>query len=174
MLYLGELSETTTLDATSGALSSTVIYSSIVAITLLWLLSFSAFLLSIDRRYLHTFFSIQTGKDSTMGYFLNNESDEIKALIFKENLRLWTKIRPQVKTWVADNWKRWNEEKPSWFTAKLVEKIPDDMIPSDDLERIRAGGKRRKSSVLLEMRRFSFQADSLVVEGAGRGGGDSK
>ena len=160
---------TSTIDAElSSAFSPVVVYSTIGAITLLWLVSFSDFMLSIDRRYLRTFYSIQTGKSSSMSYFLDNESDELKSVIFKDNTWLWTAIRPQVKTWVEDNWKRWNKEKPSWFTAKFIEKIPDDMIPNDDLDRIRSIGTRRKFSVLLEMRRFSFQAISAV--GAGKDG----
>ena len=168
MLYLRAPLTSTSDAELPSALSPVVVYSATGAITLLWLLSFSGFMLSIERRYLCTFYSIQTGKASTMSYFLDNESDELKAVIFKENAWLWTAIRPQVKVWIAANWERWNKEKPSWFTAKLIDDIPDDMIPSDDLERIREGGKRRKSSVLLEMRRFSFQAISVL--GAGKDG----
>ena len=131
------------------------LYSAIGVISLVWLLSFSGFLMSIDRRYLHTFFSTETGKASATSHFLDNDSDELKAFIFRNNEWLWKEIRPQVKIWVKVNWVRWNEEKPKWFTQNFVDTIPDDLIPIEELARLRAGGKRRKSSIVQEMRRFS-------------------
>ena len=36
---------------------------------------------------------------------------------------------PQVKDFVLANWSRWTEEKPDWFTANFIARVPPDMIP---------------------------------------------
>jgi hypothetical protein len=48
-------------------------------------------------------------------------------LVFKYNKMLWWSIREQVRTYVADNWSRWEEEKPAWFNDKWRAKLDDDM-----------------------------------------------
>ena len=47
----------------------------------------------------------------------------------------YSSIRDEVILWIKENWHAWTyEEKPEWFTERVKEGIPKEMIPSDDDE----------------------------------------
>jgi hypothetical protein len=120
------------------------------------LLCFAAFFLTIERKYSHTFWSIQRGKDMTMAYFLEEKSDAIMFSVFKYSKHHWVSIEGEVKKWVKMNWAKWEEEQPEWFTDAMKAKVPVDFIPED-------GDARRRESV----RRASVDAeDESGVTGA--------
>ena len=112
----------------------------------LWILTFVLFLLLAKKGYRKTFFSTATGKQYLMDRF-EVEDDAIKASVLKKNKKMWRGIRGEVKTWVLNNWWRWQEEKPKWMTESWLAKLPDDFVPDDEdqakLEVIRKKGGRR-------------------------------
>jgi hypothetical protein len=110
---------------------------------------FAVFFLNIEKKYLHTFWSIQRGKDKTMAYFLEGKSEAIKFSVFKRSRHHWVSIEEEIKTWVGLNWAKWEEEQPEWFTDVMKAKVPVDLIPSD-------GDARRRESV----RRASVDAET--------------
>jgi hypothetical protein len=110
---------------------------------------FAVFFLNIERKYLHTFWSITRGKDMTMAYFLEGKSDEIKFSVFKRSKHHWVSIEGEIKKWVDLNWAKWEEEKPDWYTDAIKAKVPVDFIPAD-------GDARRRESV----RRASVDAEA--------------
>jgi hypothetical protein len=57
-------------------------------------------------------------------------------------------IRDDVKAWTLENWERWEEEKPEWFSDAWKAKIDDDMIPPASLRRLNGGGSQRRRSSL--------------------------
>ena len=67
----------------------------------------------------------------------------------------WVSIEDKVKKWVGENWARWEEEKPEWFTDAMKAKVPEEFIPT-------AGEARLRESV----RRASVDAEA---EGGHRG-----
>ncbi len=103
-------------------------------------------LLTIERKYVRTFFSTQTGGEYVMGQFLDNDgNDELRAEVFWYNEELWRPIRPQVQAWLHSRFKTWRRTKPAWFTDALVACIPTDMLPVRDATRLSAqapGGRR--------------------------------
>jgi hypothetical protein len=118
-----------------------------------WASSFAAFLLLTKQEIRGTFYSFQTGYQYVQSKFLR-AGDENKSKIFKYNKMQWMPIREDVKTWTMENWCRWEEEQPSWFTEKWVSKVDDDMIPPLFLramnmaaEKARRGSSRRRSSI---------------------------
>jgi hypothetical protein len=57
---------------------------------------------------------------------------------------LWeSELGEEVKAWTAENWARWKEEKPAWF---VVEKVPDQFVPTTELAILGGGRKRRGSA----------------------------
>jgi hypothetical protein len=112
-------------------------------------LCFAVFFLNIERKYWHTFWSIQTSKDYSMAYFLEGESDEIKIEVFGNSRHQWVSIEGELGKWVESNWAKWEEEKPEWFTDVIKATVPVDFIPAD-------GDARRRESV----RRASVDADA--------------
>jgi hypothetical protein len=109
----------------------------------------AVFFWNIERKYFQTFWSTQKGKEYTMAYFLEGESDEIKIKVFTASRHHWVSIGEEIKKWVALNWAKWEEEKPEWFTDVIKATVPVDFIPSD-------GDARRRESV----RRASVDAEA--------------
>ena len=103
-------------------------------------------LLTIERKYVHTFFSTQTGGEFVMSRFRDNDgNDELRAHIFYTDQELWRPIRPQVQAWLRSRFRMWKQTKPAWFTDALVACIPTDMLPVRDAKRLSAqapGGRR--------------------------------
>jgi len=115
-----------------------------------WVMSFVLFLLLMKKEYRSTFFSTTSGKQHSMNYFLKGGDDEVKSAVLACNMQHWRQIRGEVKTWVLNNWYRWVEEKPLWFTEAWLAKVPNDFIPEDEdqamLEEIRKKKRRRSSA----------------------------
>jgi hypothetical protein len=128
-------------------LKATTLYGALGLLTASAVVSFILFLLTIKRKYIHTFFSTKSGNEQSQSYFLDGETDAEKMLIFGCNNRHWNSIYPQVSEFVFTNYGRWEEEKEDWFTEALISSIPDDMIPARNLELLGGAGGRRRSSL---------------------------
>ena len=100
----------------------------------------------MERKYVRTFFSAQTGGEFVMSLFLDNDgNDELQAEVFTFSEELWRPIRPRVQAWLRPRFKTWRRTKPAWFTDALVSCIPTDMLPVRDARRLSAqapGGRR--------------------------------
>jgi hypothetical protein len=126
-------------------IASSIVNHFILVITL----CFAVFFFNIEKKYLHTFWSIQRGKDKTKAYFLEGESDAIKIQVFGCSMHHWVSIERETKKWVELNWAKWEDEQPEWFTDVIKATVPVEFIPSD-------GDARRKESV----RRASVDAEA--------------
>jgi len=111
-----------------------------------WALVFIVFFALMKKEYRGTFFTTTTGKQQIMDRF-KSQDESVKAGLFKKNKKVWREIKGEVSEWVGENWWRWKEERPEWFTASWVQRVPAEMIPADDDEVRRelgdAGGRRR-------------------------------
>ncbi len=127
-------------------LEAATLYAFVSTLTAVSIVSFGVLLLTMERKYVRTFFSTQTGAEYTMGQFLENDgNDELRAIIFYRNQELWRPIRPQVQAWLRLRFMTWRRTKPTWFTDALVSCIPTDMLPARDAQRLSAqapGGRR--------------------------------
>ena len=127
-------------------LEAATLYAYVSTLTAVSIVSFGVLLLTMERKYVRTFFSTQTGGEFAMGQFLDNDgNDELQARVFVFNEELWRPIRPQVQAWLGSRFKTWRQNKPAWFTDALVACIPTDMLPVRDAKRLSAqapGGRR--------------------------------
>jgi hypothetical protein len=97
-----------------------------------WIAALAVFLLSINRQYLRTFVSFETGPQFIQRMFRENESnDQRRIQIFLTNENHWVEIRPSVAYWVENNVGTWVGQ--VWFVEAVRTKIPDDMLPRIDL-----------------------------------------
>jgi hypothetical protein len=113
-----------------------------------WLVVFGLFFRYIDPKFKDTFISLKTGFESCQEYFESND-EETKMEVFSDNRRLWSRIEPELRQYLSDNWERWELEQPEWFTDRWRQSLDDDMLPAAELRRqkMEGGGQRRKSSV---------------------------
>lgn len=125
-----------------------------IALTASWFFVFIVFLSTINRKFLGTFVSVQTGRERIERVFLDNTEDEKKAAVFKYNPAKWTAIREEVKEWCLDGWLTWKETQPEWFTDVWIDCVDDDMIPPEAMRELedQHGGLRRRSSVRASLR----------------------
>ncbi len=73
------------------------------------------------------------------------------TMLFKKGLHMWKPIEEEVRAWVHANFARWESEKPEWWTKKLIQKIPEQVLSKDEMTALLSGGKKsRKSSILQE------------------------
>ncbi len=127
-------------------LEAATLYAFVGTLTAVSIVSFGVLLLTMERKYVRTFFSSQTGGEYVTSRFLDNDGDdELRAGVFWYNQELWRPIRPQVQAWLRSRFKTWRRTKPSWFTDALIACIPTDMLPVRDAKRLSAqapGGRR--------------------------------
>ena len=138
----------------TAALDKETALFSVACMSSVWLVSFSLFMATMNGKYRSTFFSLKTCYRVTEERFCNEgNSDEMRIEIVRKNRRHWEPIRPQVKEFIAENWDKWNEEQPDWFTEVFKSSIDDDLLPLSELRRqtIAGGGKRRRSSFIEQL-----------------------
>jgi hypothetical protein len=112
-----------------------------------WSCFFAAFLMLMKPGYKGTFFSLQTGHAWVKSGFSDGATDIQKSHIHGYNRKLWRSIRGDVKAWTLENWERWEEEKPEWFTDAWKSSVDDDMIPPASLRKLNGASSRRRSSL---------------------------
>ena len=80
----------------------------------------------MKRKYLRTFFSVDTANDYNKKFVLNlqEDQDDLKSEILLDHpdtRRGWGDELLKPRT--LSNWERWEEEKPAWFTDKWVDAV---------------------------------------------------
>ena len=123
----------------------------------------------INKGYVHTFFSFETGGQMAIRTFRTLDDEGLKAeAVFKKNKNLWKSVRGEVKEWVWQNWPTWIETNPPWLEEKMKSMIPLDMIPSlTEQKKIRAkrlgkakkggeGGEAPKRGIMASLTRNVF------------------
>jgi hypothetical protein len=119
-----------------GKLDRAVILPTVGTVVGVWAAAMIGFLLSIERTYLWTFISLETGRECVIRRFRELEgNDEQRILhIFNTNELLWESIRSEVQVWCQANYDRWKAESPAWLTSRLLAKIPADCLPKYHLQ----------------------------------------
>jgi hypothetical protein len=128
------------------------------------MLSFNGFLLSIKREYWVTFFDTRTGPQFAADTYHEVETDCSRFEIFGHHPSYYDNIAEELMEWLADSWDRWEEEKPGWFTAAAMSRIPEDMLPIKF--KLGLGGNKKERRESLK----KMVVDEEAV--ANRGGGE--
>ena len=100
----------------------------------------------INKDYLWTFYDMRTGKQFITEGFQLLKTDKEKINSFSRHRSLNADIEPDLKVWLKENWERWQEEKPDWFTAAAIESVPVDMLPLSAMNSL-GGVKGRRGSL---------------------------
>uniref|UniRef100_A0A7S2QX38 Uncharacterized protein n=1 Tax=Triparma pacifica TaxID=91992 RepID=A0A7S2QX38_9STRA len=117
------------------------------------------FFCNINREYIGTFISLQTGKELNQTNFKAGD-DRMRANIFELTTHYWVGIEDDMKCWVQQNWRRWMIETPEWLDDAMKARIPIEWIPN-------AGDRKRESVRRSSLRRVSERRPSLLVVAAG-------
>ena len=101
----------------------------VIGLFVLSMLSFGLFLSRIKKEYVVTFYDNRTGSQFLCDNWRNGTSDKERYYVFSKHPSLYKSINKELKDWLSENWERWEEEKEDWFTAKLIGKIPSELLP---------------------------------------------
>ena len=119
-------------------------------------LTFVILLYTIDQDFLSTFISPMNTRDFLASSFREAKSDRARAQnFFSITKKYWDSTEDEARYWVAQNWDRWELEKPPWLNEVMRESIPLDFIPkgrSQKNESIRRQSERK--SQMEAKRRF--------------------
>ena len=99
-----------------------------------WMSSAIAIVSVMDRKYLHTFYSLDMASDYKRKCFLSagEDQDDLKSKVLKDHPDMYRTWGDElIKPWTLKNWDRWEEEKPEWFSDKWIEHVPNEYIPYD-------------------------------------------
>lgn len=100
-----------------------------------------------------TFFSPQTGWQMSQSYFLANDDDETRMLVFGCNTNHWERdLGEEVKEFTVGNWTKWCTERPEWFDAVLVSTVPDEYIPEGGMADFGGFNRERRGSAARAVR----------------------
>ena len=100
-------------------------------LSIMSILFFALFTRYINKGYLETFFTTTTAKQFHCQKYHDAVNDSARLSIFSLHPSYYNEIRGEVCSFVRDNWERWNDEKPEWFTTRVRASVPLDMIPKD-------------------------------------------
>ena len=141
----------TSTNSTGTKLTEEQLQASVGSLLTIFVVSFTLFMVKIDRKYVKTFYSPETGHLKAKRYFLQGKDEFVKSQIFKRNKYQWMTIRGKVAEWLEENWDKWERDKPEWFSTLFISRIDDDIMPARVLERLKQeaeGGVRRRSSFM--------------------------
>ena len=103
-------------DNVKGAISRTLFGSFSV-----WVALNVVFLMTINQKYIQTFFTRKTGPQYTSELFIRSTADSAKFNIaFKNRLSYTTDVHPEIKEWIANNIHRWRASKRAGSRLKKV------------------------------------------------------
>lgn len=130
----------------------------------MWYISFFAMLVLIyfnDKRFLGSFWSVETAKESACNEWRLGHNDELKMKIFRKPKMYRAAIEDDVIIWVQENFGRWCEE--YFMTEKLLKTIPKYMLPEDSSE-IFKNARKSNSLFLIKKKSLTLRKISLAEQ----------
>ena len=100
----------------------------------IWITSLITFVSVINKKYLRTFYNLDTASQYSRKIVLNcrEDQDEYKSGALTEHPDIYAAWGDELlKPWTLENWNRWEEEKPAWFTDAWIDNVPNHYIPYD-------------------------------------------
>ena len=144
-------------------LDNETLHTALGSLVTIWFVSAVTFALVIKREYLHTFYDFDTASTFNRKEFLQlNDKDLEKSEILTRHPDVYKTWGDElIKPWTIKNWNRWEEEKPTWFTDKWIDCVPNDYIPFEWRVKYKKT-KGRVDDSQLQRRRGSISVRELV------------
>ena len=125
-----------------------------------WVVLNGFFFLSIEKRFVKTFFTRTTAPQYTVQLFLTSEDDASKFdAAFDNRASYIGGCKEEVKEFVRVNIERWRRENADWFK---IDKIPDEMLPAEVVAE-EGGARRRKNSVFSVKKILMWQSEDKII-----------
>ena len=142
--------------ARSNKIDDFTLFATIVTLSAVWAVAAIGLLLTMNREYIGTFVSLQTGCAFSRAHFLDHVGDDARRInIFFANEPQWRSIRDLVRQWVLGAYATWLLLSPAWLNNAVRAMIPDDFMPVQQLD-AQALGRRRSLANMGALRRVSL------------------
>ena len=113
-------------------LAGNMLFGTLGSLVIVWAAALITFLLSLNRAYLRTFYSLETGPqylESLFHHHLGN--DRLRIDTFSYNERLFSSdLHAALLSWVHASYAAWTSESGTWFTPAVQATLPAWAIPS--------------------------------------------
>ena len=143
------------------------LWSLLLALEASFVVSFTIFVLSMKKIYISTFFTTMTAKQFNIRRYREATSDRARLAIFGKHSSYYESIRGELKAWVTENYKNWDEENPEWFTDRIKASVPLDMIPknddADEIQEEKMGERRGSAAVIKEALGMTAEGETIPV-----------
>jgi hypothetical protein len=63
-------------------------------------------------------------------------ADEVIVKIFKKDHDAYKHFEGEIGVFVSENWEKWNNEKPKFFTQKFISSIPSSVLSREIREEL--------------------------------------
>ena len=104
------------------------LFTAVTVLVGMCVLALGTFVLSINRAYMRTFFSPETGAQFVRGRFEHFAgSDERRLIIFGTHPALWASFAKDVEAWVKDRYAAMAVQ--PWYTPDVAAQIPAEFLP---------------------------------------------
>ena len=136
----------------------------LISLVAIWFVSAVTFSLVIKRKYLHTFYDMDTASTFNRNVFssLREDQDLEKSYVLTIHPDVYMSWGDElIKPWTIKNWSRWEEEMPTWFTDSWIEAVPNEYIPFEWRVKYKKT-KGRVDDSQLQRRRGSISVRELV------------
>ena len=80
-------------------------------------------------------------------FIWNIPSDKERFYVFSKHKSLYKSINKELKNWLTENWDKWEEEKEDWFTAKMIGRIPEELLPEKFTIKLGVDARGRRKSI---------------------------
>ena len=119
-------------ESAADALDADTVYAFAASVPAIWSCSYLMFLANIKMEYIATFTDTHNAIQYNVDKFRDpSASDAQKVSVLGSTPIYWHPLEGEIRTFFAENWDRWEEEQPSWFTPGYISNVPLDMLPSE-------------------------------------------
>ena len=115
-------------------LNANTLQTILAVMSAIWITSLITFISVMNKKYLRTFYNLDTASEYNRKCALNyrEDQDELKSDNLTEHPDIYAAWGDELlKPWTLKNWSRWEEEKPAWFTDAWIDNVPNHYIPYD-------------------------------------------
>jgi hypothetical protein len=114
--------------------------------SLLFAVNFASMLYLCKPKYRHWFWSKMRVRDYARLVF-DEGSDEVRFIqITSTSQVVWENHKEDIACWIRDSWETWRRTKPDFFNAKLISKIPPELLPAAERKLLETTRKNASDS----------------------------
>ncbi|GMI62188.1 hypothetical protein ScalyP_jg9287 [Parmales sp. scaly parma] len=103
------------------------------ALLVAWSVAIFGLILFSEIELRQTFYSFTKARQYNKKIF-DSQDDSVKIIIFEDHPSYYRWYEGEIKEWLERSWDKWNNTQPDWYTNKVADSIPLDLIIGGGVE----------------------------------------